>query len=133
AQTADDEAAAELRRAQAGFEAARANLATAVRGPRPEQRRQAETAVSQSEAAAQAARRGREESQFLYDRGGLTRAQLAEARVAEETAQAQLASARAALELAQAGAAPEERRAAEAAVRQAEAGVEAARAGEGRG
>jgi len=91
--------------------------------------RQAEAAVAQAAAAAEAARRGLEEAQFLYDRGGLTRDQLDEARVANQTSQAQLESAQAALQLAREGASPEERRAAGAAVRQAEAGVEAARAG----
>jgi RND family efflux transporter MFP subunit len=132
ARAADAEAAAELRRAEAGLETARANLAAAVRGPRPEQRRQAETAVTQAEAAARAARRGLEEAQFLYDRGGLTRAQLEEARVADETAGAQLEAARAGRDLVLQGAAPEERQAAAAAVRQAEAGVDAARAGQRR-
>jgi multidrug resistance efflux pump len=123
------EAAAEVRRAEAALAAAQANLATATRGARPAQRRQAEAAVTQAETAATAARRGLEEAQFLYDRGGLTRAQLEEARTASETARSQLDAAKAALELAVEGASPEERRAAEAAVRQAEAGVAAARAG----
>jgi HlyD family secretion protein len=129
---AEAEAGAELRRAEAGLDAARANTATVMRGPRPEQLQQAESAVAQAEAAARTARQGVEEAQFLYDRGGLTRTQLDEARVAEETTRAQLESARAGRELVRQGATPEERQAAAAAVRQAEAGVEAARAGQRR-
>lgn len=129
ARSAVAEATAELRRAQAGLESARANLAAATRGARPAQRRQAEAAVTQAEAGARAAHRALEEAQFLYDRGGLTRAQLEEARTADVTARAQLDAARASLEQAIQGASPEERQAAEAAVRQAEAGVDAARAG----
>jgi RND family efflux transporter MFP subunit len=129
ARAAADEAAAEMRRAQAGLESAQANLAAARRGGRPAQVRQAAAAVTQAQTAAQAARRGRNDAQFLYDRGGLTRDQLDEARVADENAQAQVEAAQAALELAREGASPEERQAAEAAVRQAQAGVEAASAG----
>ena len=58
AQAAEAEADAKQQRAEAALETAKANLAIAVRGGRPSQLRQAEAAVTQAQAAWQAASRG---------------------------------------------------------------------------
>ncbi|HEX3000438.1 MAG TPA: efflux RND transporter periplasmic adaptor subunit, partial [Armatimonadota bacterium] len=79
-----------------------------------------------------AADRGWKRAKFLYDRGGLPRAQLEAAEAAEAAAKAQVDSAESQAELVKAGAAPEDVRMAEELVRQAEAGLKSARAGEKR-
>jgi RND family efflux transporter MFP subunit len=119
---------AEVERAQGGVDAARSALAKAKQGARPEQRRQAEIGVRQAQRGVDQAKRSLDDVEFLYNKGGLPRVKLDEAREGYQKAQDGLAQARAQLDLLDAGATPEDVSAAEAQVRSAEAGLAAAKA-----
>jgi HlyD family secretion protein len=119
---------AEVERAQAGVDAARSALARARQGARPEELRQAEVGVRQAERTVSLAEAALADAQFLYEKGGLPRVRLDEARENHLKAQDGLVRAQAQLSLAKQGATPEEVAAAEAQVRAAEAGLAAARA-----
>ncbi len=123
---------ADVDRAQAGLDAARAALAQAKRGARPEQRKQAQLQLQSAERGAADARKSLDDVEYLYQKGGLPRVKLDEARRGHERALDGVAQAKAQLELLNAGAGAEEIAAAEAQVRQAEAGVTAAKAGANR-
>lgn len=119
-------AQADVQRAQAAVDAARSALAQAKRGLRPQQRRQLQLQVAQAERGVALARRNRDDMQTLFNKGGIPRVQLDEAREGHQKAQDGLNQARAQLELAEAGAGREEIAAAEAQVRGAEAALAAA-------
>jgi RND family efflux transporter MFP subunit len=119
---------ADVDRAQAGVDAARSALAKARKGARPEQRRQAEIQLRQAERAVSLAKKNLDDTQFLYDKGGLPRVRLDEASEGYQKAQDGRAQAQAQLDLLNAGAETEDIAAAEAQVRTAEAALSAARA-----
>ena len=129
---ADRAAAADIRRAEAGVDAAKSNLAQAKRGARPEERKQAQLQVQSAERAVDAAKKNLDDTQFLYDKGGVPRVQLDEARRNHEKAQNGLEQAKTQLSLVESGATPEQIAAAEAQVRTAEAALAAAKAAAGR-
>jgi RND family efflux transporter MFP subunit len=119
-------AQADVQRAQAGVDAAKSALAQARRGARPEQRRQAQIQVQQAERGVTLAKKNLDDIEFLYNKGGVPRVQLDQARESYQKAVDGLEQARAQLSLVEAGALPEEIAAAEAQVRSAEAALAAA-------
>lgn len=118
---------AQIHRAEAGVEAAKADLARAQRGARPQEREQARIGVRQAERGVELAKKNLDDVQFLYDKGGLPRVQLDQAKEGYQKALDGLQQARAQLSLVEAGATPEDIEAARQQVRIAEAGLEAAR------
>jgi HlyD family secretion protein len=124
---------ADVERAQAGLDAARSAAETARQGARPEERRRAELGVQQAERAVALTAKSLEDVQFIYDKGGLPRVKLDEARENHDKAQDGLAQARSQLDQVKNGPTPQQIAAADAQVRGAEAAVAAARVANERG
>jgi HlyD family secretion protein len=123
---------ADVQRAQSGVDAARSALAKARKGARPEERKQALLGVAQAERGVSTARKNLDDVEFLYNKGGVPRIQLDQAREGHQKALDGLTQAKTQLELLDAGATAEDLAAAEAQVRSAEAGLAAAKAAAGR-
>lgn len=118
---------AQIHRAEAGVEAAKADLARAQRGARPQQKEQAEIGVRQAQRGVDLAKKNLDDVQFLYEKGGLPRVQLDQAKEGYQKALDGLQQAKSQLSLLEAGATPEDIEAARQQVRIAEAGLEAAK------
>jgi HlyD family secretion protein len=125
---ADRGAAADIRRAEAGVDAAKSGLAKAKKGARPEERKQAQLQVESAQRALDAAKKNLDDTQFLYEKGGVPRVQLDQARRDFEKAENGLEQAKTQLALVESGATAEDIAAAEAQVRTAEAALAAAKA-----
>lgn len=121
-------AQADVQRAQSGVDAARSALTKARKGARPEERKQAQLGVAQAERGVATAKKNLDDVEFLYNKGGLPRIQLDQAREGYQKAQDGLMQAKIQLDLVNAGATAEDITAAEAQVRSAEAALSAAKA-----
>jgi len=121
-------AQAQLRQALAAYRAARANLAQLRVGPRPEEVRQAESAVEVAEVGLEEARRHLELQERLHREGAVAEVQVEAARAQYETALARLRQVQAQRDLLRAGPRREAIAAAEEQVAQAASALEAARA-----
>lgn len=118
---------AQAAQAEAAVEAARANLASAQKGPRPEEIDQIKAHVEAARAASDAAQRNLERMKELYEAGAVPEAQFEGAQVQAESARQQLVAAEKQLELALQGSPEEVIAAARAQVKQAEAAATLAR------
>ncbi len=112
--------------ANAALEVARASLARARAGARPEEIQQAEAGLRQAQANYDNAKANYDRSQVLFEQGALSRAEWEGVQAQYQVATAGLRNAENALEIAIQGAHPEDLRSAEAAVQQAQAAADLA-------
>ena len=121
-----DEVQLQAAQAQAVLEAARASLARAEAGARPEEILQAEAGLRQAQANYDAAKASLDRSRVLYEEGVVSKAEWEAVQTQYEVATAGLRNAENALEIARQGAHPEDLRSAVAAVQQAQAAADLA-------
>lgn len=128
AQAGQQAAAAGVASAQAQVESAQASQQGVLDGARPQERAQAENAVSKAQTAYNQAKTAATRAQTLFDNGLLTQQENEQAQTTLRTSEDSLKDAQAQLSLLDAGATQSDRASAAAAVKQAQVGIENAQA-----